>query len=77
MREDDMGLFGRKDQPADPVIDLTQAKAAPALEFGYPTPCPECGGPGYLDHIDPYKRVMYEHCPACFTRYEVTEEQLA
>jgi hypothetical protein len=46
------------------------------LEFGYPTPCPECNGPGYLDSIDISRRVMYQHCPSCFTRYETTEDEL-
>ena len=69
-----MGLFNRKEEEAEPVVDLRDAK--PALEFGYPTPCPECGGPGYLDSIDLSRRVMYQHCPSCFTKYEVTEAEL-
>jgi hypothetical protein len=71
-----MGLFSKKQQP--PVIDLReQAKSKPApYAFGFPTRCPSCGDRGYLDHIDPYKRVQYEHCPACFTKWELAEDEL-
>jgi len=68
-----MGLF-KKDESADAVVDLRADQ--PALQFGYPTPCPECNGPGYLDSIDLTRRVMYQHCPSCFTKYEVTEDEL-
>jgi len=68
-----MGLFNRKES-ADAVVDLRDAK--PALEFGYPTPCPQCGGPGYLDGIDISRRVMFQHCPSCLTKYETTEDEL-
>ena len=69
-----MGLFNRKEQSEDAVVDLRET--APALEFGYPTPCPQCGGPGYLDSIDISRRVMFQHCPSCFTKYETTEDEL-
>lgn len=71
-----MGLFSKKQQP--PVIDLReQAKSKPTpYAFGFPTRCPSCGDRGYLDHIDPYKRVQYEHCPACFTKWELAEDEL-
>ena len=69
-----MGLFNRKEPSEDAVVDLRQATAA--LEFGYPTPCPQCGGPGYLDSIDISRRVMFQHCPSCFTKYETTEDEL-
>jgi hypothetical protein len=75
-----MGLFTRKHEPVRPVIDLREEPAPPPkprLEFGMPTPCPECGVYGYLDHIDPYRRVMFEHCPNCFTKWEISEQQLA
>ena len=68
-----MGLF-KKNQAEEVIVDLREQK--PALEFGYPTPCPEGGGPGYLDSIDLTRRVMYQHCPSCFTKYEVTEDEL-
>jgi hypothetical protein len=76
-----MGLFKRK---TDQVIDLrdrvleaqrTATKAMP-FEFGFPTKCPSCGGRGYLDHIDPFKRVQYEHCPADQTKWEHSEDEV-
>jgi len=73
-----MALFRQK-QPQEPqVIDLRATEPAPApLEFGYPTPCPECAAPGYLDSIDVTERVMYQHCPQCWTKWETTEQELA
>ena len=71
-----MGLFSKK-QP-QPVIDLREqevAKPAPFL-FGYPTRCPSCGERGYLDHIDPFKHKQYEHCPSCFTKWELAEDEI-
>ena len=68
-----MGLFNRKQEP-EPVVDLRVPK--PALQFGYPTPCPQCGGPGYLDSIDVSQRVMFQHCSSCFNKWETTEEEL-
>ena len=68
-----MGLF-KKDKDSEPVVDLRETK--PALQFGYPTPCPQCGGPGYLDSIDVTHRVMYQHCTTCFTKWQTTEEEL-
>ena len=60
-----MGLFSKKQptghRPPGPV--LAAGAAAAPFEFGFPTRCPACGGRGYLDHIDPFKRVQYEHCP--------------
>lgn len=67
-----MGLFNRK-QP-EPVLDLRDPK--PTLEFGFPTPCPACGGPGYLDSIDVTRRVMHQHCTACLAKWQTTEEEL-
>ena len=63
-----MALFRQKQaREAEPVIDL-RPPAPPRLEFGYPTPCPECASPGYLDSIDVSDRVMYQHCPSCWTK---------
>lgn len=70
-----MGLFARKHSPS--VIDLRDAKPAPARpRFGLPLPCPDCGGHGYLDGIDTKRRIMYQHCPACFAKWETTEAEL-
>lgn len=72
-----MGLFKRKPQQ---VIDLRERVAGPSastiFEFGFPTRCPECGSRGYLDHIDPFKRVQFEHCPSCWAKWETSEEEL-
>ena len=68
-----MGLFNHK-ETEDAVVDLREP--ATPLQFGYPTPCPECGGAGYLDSIDITRRVMFQHCTSCFTKYQVTEEEL-
>ena len=38
--------------------------------------CPSCESRGYLDHIDPFKRIQYEHCPSCFTKWQLTEDEL-
>ena len=72
-----MGLFSKKQQ-TPPVIDLRESevsKPAPFV-FGYPTRCPSCDSRGYLDHIDPFKRIQYEHCPSCFTKWQLTEDEL-
>jgi hypothetical protein len=72
-----MGIFKHK-QPA--VIDLREQPPAPRrprFEFGFPTQCSSCGDHGYLDHIDPFKRIQFEHCPSCFARWEHTEAEIA
>jgi hypothetical protein len=68
-----MALFGRKTQ--DSVVDLRDRRPEP--KFGYPTPCPQCGGNGYLDSIDLTAKRMFQHCPSCFAKWETTEEELA
>ncbi len=73
-----MGLLRRKRQQTDVVIDLRDPTPAPhGNRWGSPIPCPECSGRGYLDHIDPFREVMYMHCTACGHRYEVTRAELA
>ncbi len=72
-----MGLFRKRER----VIDLRDTAPArshrPApFEFGFPTKCPACGGRGYLDHIDPFRRVQFEHCPSCSTKWERSEDQV-
>ena len=70
-----VGLFSKK-QP-QPVIDLREQETKPApFLFGYPTRCPSCGERGYLDHIDPFKNKQYEHCPACFAKWELAEDEI-
>lgn len=81
-----MGLFRRNDRRArarsdEVVIDLRDGAPAPApapgeLVWGMPSRCPECGGYGYLDTIDVERGVMRQHCPTCWARWEVTQEQI-
>ena len=70
-----MGMFSRKQQETDEVIDLReQAPVEP--KWGSPVPCPSCSGRGYLDHIDPYREIMYLHCIECFAKFEVAKADL-
>ena len=69
-----MGLFRRKD--ADRVIDLREQEQ-PQHVWGLPSPCPECDGRGYLDHIDPFREKMYLHCTRCGTKYEILKTETA
>ena len=68
-----MGLLNRKQQ-SESEVDL---RDQPEQQFGYPTPCPSCGGAGYLDSIDITRRVMFQHCTDCMTKWETTEAELA
>lgn len=73
-----MGLLRRKGVP-EPVIDLREPEEVvtpPKPVWGSPVPCPSCGGRGYLDHIDPYREIMYQHCIECFTKYEIAKAEL-
>lgn len=73
-----MGLFRGKQEP-EVVIDLRESEeeAAPAPPtWGSPVPCPKCTGRGYLDHIDPFREVMFLHCIECFSKYEITKAEL-
>lgn len=69
-----MGLLRRHREP-EILIDLREPAPAPAL-WGSPIPCPACSGRGYLDHIDPFKEIMYLHCTACGERYDVAKADL-
>ncbi len=70
-----MGLFSKK--RTEPEIDLREPEPTRApFIFGYPTRCPACSSCGYLDHIDPFKKVQYEHCPSCFTKWELAEDEI-
>ena len=73
-----MGFLRRKQEPAA-MIDLREPVAEPAPsapEWGSPVPCPSCASRGYLDHIDPYREIMYLHCVECFTKYEISRAEL-
>ena len=69
-----MGLLRRR--APEVVIDLREPKAKPAPLWGSPMPCPSCSGRGYLDHIDPFKEIMYLHCTDCLTKYEISKAAL-
>jgi hypothetical protein len=68
-----MGLFKKKDQVVIDLRDRAVEVRGPSFDFGFPTRCPDCGGRGYLDHIDVGRRIQYEHCPSCFAKWERSE----
>jgi hypothetical protein len=70
-----MGLFSRKKDEVTHIIDLREPAPSRA-RWGSPVPCPECSGRGYLDHIDPYREVMFMHCTQCDARYELAKADL-
>ena len=73
-----MGLFEhreKQDEGPARVIDLRAHRRGQA--WGQPGPCPECGGPGYLDQVDLRARAMHQHCTECGNRWSVTEAELA
>jgi hypothetical protein len=77
MREaSEMGLLRRSRAP-EVVIDLREPTSAPVSpQWGSPAPCPECTGRGYLDHIDPFKEIMFLHCTRCGAKYEIAKADL-
>jgi hypothetical protein len=71
-----MALFSRKKADLQPeFIDLREPEPAKP-RWGSPMPCPSCEGQGYLDHIDPFKDIMFMHCTECGHRYEVTKAEI-
>ena len=70
-----MGLLNRKQQQ-EPVVDLRDPKPKVTQQFGFPTLCPECEAPGYLDSIDVTRRIMYQHCTTCSAKWQTTEDEL-
>ena len=67
------------DEPAAEATDAADAPTpppAPKMVWGKPTRCPECGGPGFLEHIDLRKGVMYQHGRECEHRWQVTEAEV-
>jgi hypothetical protein len=57
------------------VIDLRTTDHRPT--WGKPSRCPECGEPGYLDHIDLVAGFMRQHCPVCWHEWETLEIETA
>ena len=70
-----MELFRRKRAQAQEVIDLRESPSTAV--WGSPVPCPSCHGRGYLDHIDPFREIMYLHCTRCESKYEVSKAAFA
>lgn len=74
-----MGLLRRTAAKNEPhVIDLREPAAASSArpKWGSPFPCPECAGRGYLDHIDPFREIMYLHCTRCEAKYEMSKAEI-
>jgi hypothetical protein len=76
-----MGLFKRKEQREQDIIDLRDKVLAQRprmpFEFGFPTKCPSCQGRGYVDHIDPFRRTQFEHCTMCGLKWDTSEDEVA
>ena len=70
-----MGLFSRQKPEVVQVIDLRDPVPSKP-QWGSPVPCPSCSGRGYLDHIDPFREVMFLHCVECYTKYEVARADM-
>ena len=75
----------RKDKAVAPETEAQEAAEAaeaapspppPKLIWGKPTRCPECGGPGFLEHIDLRKGVMYQHGRECGHKWEISEAEI-
>lgn len=66
----------RKKRDPDVVIDLRDPAPRPKAQWGSPVPCPQCAGRGYLDHIDPFKEIMYLHCTQCGHKYDLTRAEI-
>ncbi len=69
-------MFNRKKDEETRVIDLREPEPAKA-RWGSPVPCPSCNGRGYVDHIDPFREVMFLHCIMCSNKYEVSRTEFA
>jgi hypothetical protein len=68
----------RKSAQGNTVIDLTAfERNAQSVRWGLPSPCPECSKPGYLDHIDPFREVMFQHCPSCWHKWETARADIS
>ena len=70
-----MALFSRK-KDSSPRSSTSVNRSRSSRSGAHRCPCPQCSGRGYLDHIDPYREVMFQHCTECFAKYEVTRAEL-
>jgi hypothetical protein len=64
------------DPAPEPEPEVVAAANEPKLVWGKPTRCPECGGPGFLEHIDLRKGVMYQKGRECEHRWEISEAEV-
>ena len=59
------------------VIDLREPEpATPPRSGDRRCRAPSCSGRGYLDHIDPFKEIMYLHCTECYAKYDIARAQM-
>ncbi len=81
-----MGLFRRRptrdSEDREPQVNLLpplhvedRPRSQGEHQWGLPSRCPECGGFGYLDHIDLVDEVMHQHCPTCWHRWTTSRAQ--
>lgn len=63
-----MPIFRRK-PPAEPQPESVPTTDETSI---LPGPCPSCGGPGFLDHIDLVAQRQVQHCKACGTEWETS-----
>jgi hypothetical protein len=79
LHKDDEVVLGDQSGPTGLTIADTVAaiKPQPARQevWGRPSRCPQCGDAGYLDRVDVVDRIQYEHCPSCFHKWSVREEE--
>lgn len=60
-----------------PALDLSRSRPdAVERALTRPTECPSCGNNGYLDHIDIVAKVSFQHCPWCWTKWEVHDGEV-
>jgi hypothetical protein len=70
-----MSIFRKRQSPSSKEIDLRDPVRSEFV-FGLPLPCPACGDAGYLDSLNMRTRVMYQHCPTCFAKWETADSDL-
>ena len=66
----------KKDKAAAaPVEPVEEAPPAPKMIWESPRGA-QCGGPGFLEHIDLRKGVMYQHGRECEHKWEISEAEI-
>jgi uncharacterized protein (DUF983 family) len=54
-------------------VAASEPPARAELPWGMPSRCPECGDFGYLDRVDLVSEVMFQHCPTCWSKWQITK----